>query len=139
MKMLKFYDKKDRIKFLILKAFVVVLTISLGFLAVKMADVNLVTMEEKLQVGIGLSLITVLIVIALFGSLGKVIRTKSVGFVIGFIVFFLLRHVVDALTLGFGFLSIPLLLDDLMIRPYFKFLNMGKYWQDYKYMVKRDE
>lgn len=139
MKMLRFYDKKDKIKFITLKIFVFILTIALGILAVKMAEVNLVTTKEKLQVGIGLSLIGILVIIALAGSLGKLIRTKSVGFIIGFIIFFLLRHVVDALVLGFGFLSIPLLLDDLVIRPYFKFLNMGKYWEDYKYMVARDE
>ena len=138
MKMYKHYDGADKKKFLFAKLFTSTLIVIFSLVAIYRSDVEIVTFNEKMGVSIGAGLVILLAILAATDIISKVIRNKTVAFLTGFIILFLLRNVITTLILGFGLLSIPLFINDAIVRPYFNWLNHKKYWEIYKYMVERD-
>lgn len=126
------YQKKDKRKFLILKSLVLIGIILMALLSLRVSNLKLPTLEDKLSFGIGVIIIIIVVVLAFLNRIKVIFKIKSLGFLLTFIVLLLFSKVIDTLVVGVGLISIPLLLDDLVINNYFKFINITKYWNIYK-------
>lgn len=121
------YSKMDKIKFILSKLIVFVLIIIMGLLAMHFAKVDLPSAKEKLSWGVGLILIMMIVAFAYLNRLKTLFKIKSVGFLISFVILLLMRVGIDALVWGTGLVAIPLLVDDVIINNYFKYLDLTKY------------
>lgn len=132
MKRLALYQKKDRQKLIISKIIIGLLIIGAGILSAHVNKLTLPTIEEKLSWGVGLGAVIFVVILAMFNRIKILIRIKSLGFVIAFIILSLLRVGIDTLITTIGLISIPLLIDDLIIENYFKFIDIKKYgiWEN---------
>lgn len=129
------YDKKDKLKFIVLHLIVILGVIASGVLAIYLAGIELPTVEEKFKVGIGLILVGVVILLAFSNVVKVFVKLKSVGFLTAFLILLFLKNVINVLVITLGFVTIPLLFNDLVVRNYFRYLNMGKYWESYKFLI----
>ena len=134
------YDKKDKRLFLILHSLVILGILGAGLLAVKYANLDLYTLntDTKMQIGFGTVIVGIIVMSASFHNLKWLFKFKSVTFITAFASLFLLKSVIDILVITLGFVSIPLLFNDLFITPYFRVKNMTKYFDDYKHMANVD-
>lgn len=126
------YQKKDKRKFLILKSLVFIGIILMALLSLRVSNLKLPTLEDKLSFGIGMIIIVLVVVLAFLNRIKAIFKIKSLGFLLTFIVLLLFSKIIDTLVVGVGLISIPLLLDDLVINNYFKYINITKYWNIYK-------
>lgn len=121
------FDKTDKIKFIIAKTIIFVMILLMGLLAMHFAKVDLPSAKEKISWGLGLTLIGVIVAFAYLNRLKSIFKIKSIGFLVAFVILLLLRVSIDALVWGVGLISIPLLIDDLVITNYFKYIYLTKY------------
>lgn len=128
------YDKKDKTKFILFKLGVFVAIVLMGVLAFKGAKLELPSLSEKLSFGIGVMAITAVVVFAFLNRLKSLFKFKSLSFVLIAVILYGLRAVIEPLSFAFLLISIPLLIDDLIIDNYFKYLNVKKYFDVYKYV-----
>lgn len=120
------YTKKDKKKFIIAKLSIFLLIVLMGYLAIKFAGLNL-EMEEKVAFGSGVILVAIVGTFAFLNRMKVLFKFKSIKFVIAFVIFLLLKVGIDALVWATGLISIPLLIDDIVIVNYFKWLDVVKY------------
>ncbi len=139
LKMFLTYQKKDKIKFLTLKILVLALIVGSLFLAVYLKKIELPTMESKLSFGMGFMIALVVVVLAVFNRIRVLFKIKAIGFVTIFLILLLLKETMDTLIITIGLVTIPLVIDDIIINPYFKYLNITKYWETYRYVGERTE
>lgn len=137
-KMYLSYDRKDKRKFRLSKLTVFLLIILMGYLSTVFSKIELPSLKEQLNFGSGLILILIVVVLAIFNRLSILFKVKSVGFLIVFLILLFFRYHIDTLVITTGLITIPLLLDDLVINNYFKYLNVTKYWDVYKHIGIRD-
>lgn len=137
-KMYLSYDKKDKRKFKLSKLTVFLLIILMGYLSTVFSKIELPSLKDQLNFGIGTILILIVVVLAIFNRLSILFKVKSVGFLIVFLILLFFRYHIDTLVITTGLITIPLLLDDLVINNYFKYLNVTKYWDVYKHIGIRD-
>lgn len=132
------YNRKDQKKFLIYKGIILVLILLMAYAAIKLSKLNLPTLKEQVSFGIGVIMIILVVVLALFNRIKSLLKIKSLGFVYAFIALLLLSFAIETLVIAVGLITIPLLIDDLLVNNYFRYLNVTKYWDYYKDVVKRD-
>lgn len=128
------YDKKDKIKFLVLKGSILLAIILMGVLSAKITEINLPTTEEKLSFGFGLLGIVFIVIMAILNRIKALFKFKSITFVIVGLILYLLKSVIEPLSISLLLISIPLIIDDLLINNYFLYLNMNKYYDVYKFV-----
>lgn len=133
------YDKKDKTKFILFKLAVFILIILMGILAFEGAKLELPSLSEKLSFGFGVIAILFVVVFAFINRLKNLFKFKSASFVLIAIILYGLRTVIEPLSFAFLLISIPLLIDDLIIDNYFKYLNVKKYFDVYKFIGAHHE
>lgn len=121
------YDKIDKIKFIVAKVIIFILIILAALLAMHLAKVDLPKATQKVSWGFGLTLIAFIVALAYLNRLKMLFKIKSIGFLVAFVILSLLRVGIDALVWGTGLVSIPLLIDDIFVVSYFKYLDIKKY------------
>lgn len=121
------YDKTDKIKFIVAKVIIFILIILFALLAMHFAKVDLPRATQKVSWGVGLTLIAFIVALAYLNRLKMLFKIKSIGFLVAFVILLLLRVGIDALVYGTGFVAVPLLIDDIFVVPYFKYLDIKKY------------
>lgn len=121
------YDKTDKIKFIVAKVIIFILIILAALLAMHLAKVDLPKATQKVSWGFGLTLIAFIVVLAYLNRLKMLFKIKSIGFLVAFVILSLLRVGIDALVWGTGLVAIPLLIDDIFVVSYFKYLDITKY------------
>lgn len=139
MKMFLIYSGKDKAKFIILKLFIFISIILMGFLAFNKLELELPTLSSKLELGFGILGIGFVILLAFLNRLKHLFKFKLVGFIVIAFILYFLRMVIDSLSLSFALVAIPLLIDDLIIDNYFKYINMTKYFEYYKFVGAHNE
>lgn len=139
MKMFLVYNGKDKAKFVILKLFIFISIILMGYLAFNKLELELPTLSSKLELGFGILGIVFVILLAFLNRLKHLFKFKSIGFIVIAFILYFLRMVIDSLSLSFALVAIPLLIDDLIIDNYFKYLNMTKYFEHYKFVGAHNE
>ena len=133
------YDKKDKTKFILFKLAVFVLIILMGILAFEGAKLELPSLSEKLSFGVGVIAIIFVVVFAFINRLKNLFKFKSASFVLIAVILYGLRTVIEPLSFAFLLISIPLVIDDLIIDNYFKYLNVKKYFDVYKFIGAHHE
>jgi len=133
------YDKKDKTKFVLLKLAIFISIILMGILAFEGAKLELPSLSEKLSFGVGVIAIVTVVIIAFLNRLKSLFKFKSASFVLIAIILYGLRTVIEPLSFAFLLISIPLLIDDLIIDNYFKYLNVKKYFDHYKFIGAHHE
>src|SRR5690554_422682 len=139
MKMFLVYNGKDKAKFVILKLFIFISIILMGYLAFNKLDLELPTLSSKLELGLGILGIGFVVLLAFLNRLKHLFKFKSIGFIVIAFILYFLRMVIDSLSLSIALVAIPLLIDDLIIDNYFKYLNMTKYFEHYKFVGAHNE
>jgi hypothetical protein len=133
------YDKKDKTKFVLLKLAIFISIILMGILAFEGAKLELPSLSEKLSFGVGVIAIVTVVIIAFLNRLKSLFKFKSASFVLIAVILYGLRTVIEPLSFAFLLISIPLLIDDLIIDNYFKYLNVKKYFDVYKFIGAHHE
>ena len=133
------YDKKDKTKFILFKVAVFIAIVLMGVLAFKGLKLELPSLTEKLSFGIGVIAINAVIVLAFFNRLKSLFKFKSASFVLIAVILYGFRTVIEPLSFAFLLISIPILIDDLIIDNYFKYLNVKKYFDVYKFIGAHHE
>lgn len=130
------YDKKDKKVYLFLKSIVMFGIIISGLLSIKITNSSLeiITETDKVKLSIGLILILIIVTLVFIKKIAFIIKIKSLGFLVVALLLFTLKAVIDTLIVTFLLISIPLIFDDLFVKTYFNYLNMSKYFNDYKYI-----
>lgn len=139
MKMFLIYSLKDKTKFIVLKSAVFISIVLMGFLAFNKLELELPTLSSKLELGFGIIGIGFVVLLAFLNRLKHLFKFKSVGFIVIAFILYFLRMVIDSLSLSFALVAIPLLIDDLVIDNYFKYINMTKYFDHYKFVGAHNE
>lgn len=139
MKMFLIYNSKDKAKFVILKMFIFIMIFMMGYLAFKKLDLELPSLKSKMELGAGFIMIGLVILLAYLNRLRSLFKFKSVGFIVIAFMLYFLKIVIDSLSLSFLLISIPLLIDDLVIENYFKYINMTRYFEHYKFVGAHNE
>lgn len=133
------YQKKDRRKFLIFKGIIFLLLIIFSIISFKVSNLKLPTLEDKLSFGIGIITVVGVFILSILNRLKTLFKIKSIGFIITALILLLFSKFIDTLYLTLMLISIPLLIDDLVVNNYFKYLNATKYWDKYKDVIKSGE
>ncbi len=121
------YQKKDRKKLILYKSLVIVMIIGAALLAAHINNLSLPTVEEKISWSLGVILIVIVATLAIFNRIKLLFKVKSLGFIFAVVALSLLRVGIDTLISSLWLISIPLLIDDLIIESYFKYLDIKKY------------
>lgn len=137
-KMFVHYDKKDKFKLIAAKIFTFVFIGLMTFLAMRFSKVEVPELKNQVSLGLGFILIMIIAVLAIFNRINILFKIKSIAFLIIFLILLFFRSTIETLTIATGLITIPLLVDDLIINNYFKYLNIKKYWNFYKFVSERD-
>lgn len=99
------------------KVAVVLMMIIMLFVSLRVADVDLPTVQSQLSVGIGFIGVMTVFILALVNRVNILFKIKSIGFVIMFLVLLAIREGIDIFVWSIGLMSIPLLIDDMILTP----------------------
>lgn len=121
------YSSKDKMKFIIAKLVIIISLVLMGLLAAHLTKLELPTLEDKMSWGIGWGIVALVVAMAIFNRLKILFKIKSLGFIVVFIILSLLKVGIDALIITIGLVTIPLLIDDIIISNYFKYLDYKVY------------
>lgn len=130
------YQKKDRTRYLLAKISIFIGIVLMGMLAAHITKLSLPKIEQKFSWGIGIISVAVVIILAFFNRIKLLFRFKSLGFIVGFMILLLLSVAIETLVWSLGLISIPLLIDDVVVNGYFKYINATRYWTVYKDVIK---
>lgn len=139
MKMFLIYSLKDKTKFIVLKSAVFISIVLMGYLAFNKLELELPSLTSKIELGFGLIGIAFVVLLGFLNRLKHLFKFKSVGFIVIAFILYFLRMVIDSLSLSFALVAIPLLIDDLVIDNYFKYINMTRYFEHYKFIGAHHE
>lgn len=99
------------------KVAIVIMMIIMLAVSLRVADVDLPTVQSQLSVGIGFIGVMTVFVLALVNRVNILFKIKSIGFVIMFLVLLAIREGIDIFVWSIGLMSIPLLIDDMILTP----------------------
>lgn len=103
--------------FLINQAIVIILLIVAAIIAWVITKVELPSNVSKLRASAGWIVSFFVLVLALLNRIGALFKIRSAGFLVLFIMFLGLGSIIDVVTWTLGLMLIPLLLDDIIMRP----------------------
>lgn len=118
--------------FLINQAIVIILLIVAAIIAWVVTKVELPSNVSKLRASAGWIVSFFVLVLALLNRIGALFKVRSAGFLVLFIMFLGLGSIIDVVTWTLGLMLIPLLLDDIIMRPIW--LNI--WYNEYDGVVK---
>ena len=99
------------------KVAIVIMMIIMLAVSLRVADVDLPTVQSQLSVGIGFIGVMTVFVLALVNRINILFKIKSIGFVIMFLILLAIREGIDIFVWSIGLMSIPLLIDDMILTP----------------------
>lgn len=137
-KMFLIYDKKDKAKFIFSKSLIFIAIILMGYASTFFSKISLPELKHQVSFRLGFLLILTVVILAMFNRLQALFKIRSIGFLVIFLILILFKYTIDTLIISIGLITIPLLIDDIAVNPYFKYINMNKYWDQYKYIGIRD-
>jgi hypothetical protein len=85
--------------------------------AINKSELELPTNALKLKASAGFVMASIILALAFMNRLGVLFKIKSMGFVILFLFFTFLQTINLAIVWTTGLMLIPLLIDDIVIRP----------------------
>lgn len=129
------YEKKDKIKFLLIKTIIFISIIGMFFLSAHHNKLTLPKMENKLSWYGGAILIIILFALVMMNRIKILFKIRSIGFLYLFLAFALLQPYIHVVVTTLGLALIPMLVDDIIVNGYFYILNVNKYWQYYKDVI----
>lgn len=103
--------------FLINQAIVIILLIVAAIIAWVVTKVELPSNVSKLRASAGWIVSFFVLVLALLNRIGALFKVRSAGFLVLFIMFLGLGSIIEVVTWTLGLMLIPLLLDDIIMRP----------------------
>lgn len=114
-----FYKLSSRHKRLyIINQIVLFMALIVAFaLAINKSELELPTNALKLKASAGFVMAAIILALAFMNRLGVLFKIKSMGFVILFLFFMFLQTINVAIVWTSGLMLIPLLIDDIVIRP----------------------
>ena len=118
--------------FLVNQAIVIILLIVAAIIAWVVTKVELPSNVSKLRASAGWIVSFFVLVLALLNRIGALFKVRSAGFLVLFIMFLGLGSIIDVVTWTLGLMLIPLLLDDIIMRPIW--LNI--WYNEYDGVVK---
>lgn len=86
-------------------------------LAINKSELELPTNALKLKASAGFVMAAIIFALAFMNRLGVLFKIKSMGFVVLFLFFAFLQTINAAIVWTTGLMLVPLLIDDIVIRP----------------------
>lgn len=121
--------------FLINQSIVMVLLVSALVIAWRVNKVEMPTNLSKLTTSASWIISVFVLIMALLNRIGALFKVRSAGFLVLFLMFAGLNQVIDVVIWTLGLMLIPLLLDDIIMRPIW--LNI--WYNEYDGVVKIHE
>lgn len=121
------YTTEDKIKFIVSKIFIISSLIIMGLLSAHLTKLELPTLENKISWGIGWIIVIFIVILAILNRIKLLFKIKSLAFIVTFIILSLMRIGIDSLIITIGLVTIPLLIDDVFVTNYFKYLDYKVY------------
>ena len=114
-----FYKLSPRHKRLyIINQIVLFMALIVAFaLAIEKSELELPTNALKLKASAGFVMAAIILALAFMNRLGVLFKIKSMGFVVLFLFFAFLQTINTAIVWTTGLMLVPLLIDDIVIRP----------------------
>ena len=116
-KMFYKFDSKHKRLYVLSKLLVFIAIIIMGVVAMKASGLELPTVEEQIKFAGGIVLVAVVVLMAMFNRIKALFKIKSVGFVLTFLILLSFSYTIKTLIWSIGLISIPLLIDDIIINP----------------------
>lgn len=127
MKFLKL-SARHRTQYALCKVAIFILMIGMMFLSFRLSGVVLPSIQSQLSVGIGFIGVLSVFILAMLNRINILFKIKSMGFVIMFLVLLCVREGIDLIVWSVGLMSIPLLIDDMILGP----IWMSIWYRDYE-------
>lgn len=109
-------------KFILNQFILIISLIAMFWIAMMVTEVKLPTNVSKMSAGLGFILGVIFLAMALLNRISVLFKLKSLGFIMFFLLFLLLRSVIDVTVWSLGLLSIPLLIDDIICKPIWNYI-----------------
>lgn len=110
----------DKKKFILHRLIIVFGIFLMTYIAIKLTNPVIYTMENKMSVTMGAIFGGLVLVLTLFNRLKSWLKIKFVGFLIAWVLLMTLQTIMSTLVLAIGLNLIPLMIDDILIVPYWK-------------------
>ncbi len=121
------YNKKDKRKFIMMKAIVLAGIIIALLSAMLITKVKITSIPSGLKFTGGAIMIIFVGVLAVFNRIKELFKVKSLGFLYIAVALALLSQFIDVLIWSLFLVSIPLLFDDIVVYQYFKYIDITRY------------
>lgn len=124
------YNKKHKKQYLISKTLIFLGILLALLLGAHFGRVKLPTFEDSLRWGSGIIGVIIIGALAYLNRLKALFKIKSIGFIILWGILYLLSVSISGLLWTTGLVSIVLLIDDIFVVNYFKYVNVKYYWKE---------
>lgn len=121
------YNKKDKRKFIMMKAIVFAGIIIALVGAMFIAKVKIISVLSGLRLTGGAMMICFVGVLAVLNRIKELFKVKSFGFLYIAVALALFSQFIGALVWALFLVSIPLLFDDIVVYQYFKYIDITRY------------
>lgn len=118
----------DKRKFILTNLIVYVLIVAMFIIAMNVEKLSLPTSSEKYSASIGFMILAALGFMAVFNRIKVLFKVRFIGFLALAVIFTLLERVISTVILGAWLMLIPLALDDLVFRIYWRY-KWYKYYE----------
>jgi len=126
-------SKKHKKQYLINQLIVVIALIICLFISWEVTGITLPTSVDKLTASAGFVTSGGILLLAILNRAGVLFKIRSVGFLIMFILFATIGIVLDVLMWTTGLMTAVLLLDDIVMKPYWSSI----WWNEYQDVAMR--
>lgn len=116
-KMFYKFDSKHKGLYILSKLIILLTIVLMGVIAIKLSGLELPTISEQMKFAGGIVLVLGVVLMALLNRIKTLFKIKSLGFVLIFLILLAFSYTIETLIWSIGLISIPLLIDDIIITP----------------------
>lgn len=113
-------SSKHKRQFILGKSAIIIMIITLFFVALKIEKVTFVNNLAKVSGGLSFVTILFIAILAVFNRITVIFKIRSIGFIVLFFLLIGIEYIVGPARLVTGLMLIPLMLDDFILTPIWK-------------------
>lgn len=113
-------SSKHKRQFILGKSAIIIMIITLFFVALKIEKVTFVNNLAKVSGGLSFVTILFIAILAVFNRITVIFKIRSIGFIVLFFLLIGIEYIVGPARLATGLMLIPLMLDDFILTPIWK-------------------
>jgi len=106
--------------FIMHKLILLIAIVLMAFIGIKSTNPQIISSSDKISVTIGTIIGLLVMVLAIFNRLKTLLKVKFVVFLVVWIILMCLQMIMSTLIWTIGLVMLPLMVDDLIILPYWR-------------------